>query len=474
MLRFTDTDQAYPDKRDVESRRADFAEIYQPLAREMAAEQAARCSQCGIPFCQSGCPLQNNIPDWLMLAGNGRLREAYEASAATSTMPEICGRICPQDRLCEGACVVEKSGHGSVTIGSVEQYLTETAWAEGWVAPLEPGSPRGQSVGIIGSGPAGLAAAERLRAAGYDVTVYERADRAGGLLMYGIPSFKLEKSIVQRRIDRLVDGGVTIELEFEIGRDASLSDLREKHQAVLIATGVYKARQLACPGAAVGAVIQAIDYLTRSNRDDLGDAPANDTGLDARGKRVVVIGGGDTAMDCVRTAVRQGASSVVCLYRRDRENMPGSAREVGHAEEESVRFEWLSAPAAILSDETGVTGVRVQRMRLGAPDIDGRRSPEPDPGQVHDVDADLVISALGFTPEDLPGAFGEPDLGITRWGTIESDPGTRMTGLDGVFVAGDIYRGAALVVWAIKDGLDAAAAMETYLENRMHVLGVAE
>lgn len=474
MLKFTDTDQAYPDKRAAGERRADFAEIYKPYAREMAADQSARCSQCGVPFCQSGCPLQNNIPDWLMLAGNGRLKEAYAASAATSTMPEICGRICPQDRLCEGACVVEQSGHGAVTIGSIEQYITETAWSQGWVEPLRPAAPRGQSVGIVGSGPAGLAAAEKLREAGFDVTIYERADRAGGLLMYGIPGFKLDKSVVQRRIDRLIAGGVRIELGFEVGVDTMLADLRDQHHAVLLATGVYKPRQLACPGSGAGAVVQAIDYLTRSNRDDLGDAPATGCTLDAKDRRVVVIGGGDTAMDCVRTAIRQGVRRVTCLYRRDRENMPGSAREVQHAEEEGVVFEWLSAPAAILSDARGVSGVRVQRMRLGAPDADGRRAPEPDPGEVYDVEADMVISALGFLPEDLPERLAEPGLSITRWGTVESDPATRMTRIDGVFTAGDIYRGASLVVWAIKDGIDAAASIRTYLDNRLEVLGAAE
>ncbi len=473
LLRFVDIDQAYPEKRPEGERAKDFREIYRPFDPAKAKDQAARCSQCGIPFCQTGCPLQNNIPDWLMLAGEGRLREAYETSSATSTMPEICGRICPQDRLCEGSCVVEKSGHGAVTIGAVEQYITDTAWNEGWVSPLKPGKPRGASVGIVGSGPAGLAAAERLREAGYEVTVYERSDRAGGLLMYGIPGFKLDKSVVQRRLDRLVEGGVEFRLEFEVGHDATLEELRNQHHAVLLATGVYAARQLTCPGAGNG-VIPALDYLTRSNRNDLGDAPAGDETLSARGKRVVVIGGGDTAMDCVRTAVRQGAASVTCLYRRDRENMPGSAREVKHAEEEGVVFEWLSSPLAILTKGDAIEAVRVQGMRLGAPDASGRRAPEPDPGNTWDVAADMVVSALGFSPEDLPEIFSAPDLSVHRDGRVEGDGATKMTSLDGVFVAGDLHRGASLVVWAIRDGIDAAQSIECYLDNRLAVLGAAE
>ncbi len=468
-----DIDQAYPDKRSESERRKDFNEIYRGFSTEAAADQASRCSQCGVPFCQSGCPLQNNIPDWLMLAGEDRLREAYDASAATSTMPEICGRICPQDRLCEGSCVVEKSRHGAVTIGAVEQYITDTAWKEGWVEPLKPGPERGQSVAIIGSGPAGLAAAERLREGGFAVTVYERADRAGGLLMYGIPGFKLEKHVVQRRLDRLSRGGVVFKLGFEVGRDASLDDIREQHHAVLLATGVYQARQLTCPGSGDG-VLAALDYLTRSNRDDLGDPAADDSELDAGGKDVVVVGGGDTAMDCVRTAVRQGARSVTCLYRRDRANMPGSAREVKHAEEEGVVFEWLSAPLAVLTKGEAISAVRVQGMRLGAPDASGRRAPEADPGKTWDRPADMVISALGFTPEDLPVLFEAPDLSVHRDGRVEADRDTRMASLDGVFVAGDLHRGASLVVWAIKDGLDAAHSIESYLDDRMRVLGAAE
>ena len=460
MLQFVGRDQAYPAKRAAGDRADDFAEIAARYASPDAADQAGRCSQCGVPYCTVHCPLHNHIPDWLRLTAEGRLREAYELSNATSTMPEICGRICPQDRLCEGNCVIEFTGHGAVTIGSVEKFITDKAWEEGWVEPVAVGPARGQSVGIIGAGPAGMTAAEYLRNHGYDVHVYDRHDRAGGLLTYGIPGFKLEKHVVTRRVERLRDGGIVFHHGFAVGEQASLDELRQRHDAVLIATGVYKARQVDVPGA--DGAVAALDYLTASNRKGFGDAvPRFDDGaLSAEGKHVVVIGGGDTAMDCVRTAVRQGAASVKCLYRRDRANMPGSAREVANAEEEGVDFVWLSAPTAIRGGEVALT-----TMRLGAPDATGRRAPVSEGGE-HQVRADMVVKALGFDAEDLPTLFGAPDLGVTRWGTVLVDAKTMMTSLDGVFAAGDIVRGASLVVWAVRDGRDVAATMHRYLKAR--------
>jgi len=466
MLKFVATPQAMPDKRPAAERRRDFGEIYMSYAREKAAEQAARCSQCGVPFCQIHCPLHNNIPDWLKLTAEGRLEEAYEISSATNNFPEICGRICPQDRLCEGNCVIEK-GFEAVTIGSVEKFITDIAWDQGWVRPIQPHRERPESIGIVGAGPAGLAAAEQLRRKGYQVTVYDRYDRVGGLLIYGIPNFKLEKDIVQRRETLLRSSKVAFELNCEVGRDVTLEELRRRHAAVLIATGVYKARDIAAPGVGVKGIVAALDYLTASNRNGLGDKVADfDSGaLNARAKNVVVIGGGDTAMDCVRTAVRQGAKSVKCLYRRDRANMPGSQREVKHAEEEGVEFVWLSSPQGFLGKDH-VSHVRAARIHLGMPDATGRQTPQEIPNSHINIHADLVLKALGFDPEDLPALLKSPDLAVTGWGTLKIDWKSMMTNLDGVFAAGDIVRGASLVVWAVRDGRDAAERIHTYLANK--------
>lgn len=465
MLKFVTVERDMPEKRVPNLRNTDFQEIYAEYATIKAEEQASRCSQCGVPYCQSHCPLHNNIPDWLRLTAEGRLREAYELSQATNTFPEICGRICPQDRLCEGNCVIEKSGHGTVTIGAVEKYITDTAFEEGWVAPIRPYAERTESIGIIGAGPGGLAAADMLRREGVQVTVYDRYDRGGGLMTYGIPGFKLEKDIVMKRMDQLTDGGVEFVLNCNVGEDISFDAIRGKHDSVLIATGVYKTRDLVAPGSDADGIANAIDYLTASNRKSFGDVVEEfESGeLNAEGKRVVVIGGGDTAMDCVRTAVRQGATSVKCLYRRDKANMPGSQREVQNAEEEGVEFVWLSAPNGFEGD--AVKGVNVQKMRLGAPDATGRQMPELIDGADYVEDADLVIKALGFTPEDLPALWGVEGLEVTRWGTVKAEFETGQTSLDGVFAAGDIVRGASLVVWAIRDGRDASAAILQYLSQ---------
>lgn len=465
MLGFTRRDQQYPKLREAKIRKGDFSEIYEAFQPKAAADQAERCSQCGIPFCQVHCPLQNNIPDWLKLTAEGRLKEAYETAAATNTFPEICGRICPQDRLCEGNCVIEK-GFDSVTIGSVEKYITDTAWQEGWVQPFAPAQESGLSVGIIGAGPAGLAAAEQLRRKGHAVHAYDRYDRVGGLMMYGIPNFKLDKQVVENRRRQYEESGVVFHLNCAVGTDVTMDELRAKHDAVLVATGVYKARALKAMNASKQGIFAAMDYLTASNRKGLGDAVADfDSGeLDAKDKHVVVIGGGDTAMDCVRTAIRQQAASVTCLYRRDRENMPGSRREVKYAEEEGVVFKWLSAPLGFEGGEQ-VESVLAQPMRLGAMDAGGRRMPEAIADVREKLPADMVIMALGFDAEDLPVIFGAPELQLTKDGTLLADA-RGMTSLEGVFAAGDIVRGASLVVWAIRDGRDAAAAMDTYITQK--------
>ena len=465
MLKFVDLKQETPEKRGTEKRKGDFNEIYKEFITDKASEQSSRCSQCGVPFCQIHCPLSNNIPDWLKLTAEGRLKEAYEISQSTNNMPEVCGRICPQDRLCEGNCVIEQSGHGTVTIGSVEKYINDNAWEKGWVKPIKVKKEINQNIGIIGAGPAGLACAEQLRKSGYKITVYDRYDRSGGLLIYGIPNFKLEKHVVERRIKLLKDGGINFINNFEVGKDSTLKELQSKHDAILISTGVYKPREVNLPGNDLSNIFPAMEFLTASNKKGLGDkVEMFDNGtLNAEGKDVVVIGGGDTAMDCVRTSVRQKAKSVKCLYRRDRENMPGSAREVGNAEEEGVEFIWLSNPKEFKGSNK-VNSIIVDKMKLTDPDESGRRKPVVEENSEFEIKADLVIKSLGFDPEDLPILFQEPRLKVSQWGTIKADFDTLETSIPGVFAAGDIVRGASLVVWAIRDGRDAAVQIEKYLQ----------
>ena len=467
MIQFVSLKQENPKKRKENIRKEDFGEIYDDFITKEAESQSSRCSQCGVPFCQVHCPLSNNIPDWLKLTAEGRLKEAYELSQSTNNMPEVCGRICPQDRLCEGNCVIEQSGHGTVTIGSIEKYITDTAWKKNWVKPIKVEREINQSIGIIGAGPAGLACAEELRKFGYQITIYDRYDRAGGLLIYGIPNFKLEKFVVERRTKLLKDSGIKFIQNFEVGRDKTLKELKSEHDAILIATGVYKAREIDISGSNLKNIFLAMDFLTASNKKGLGDKVNlfDDGTLNAENKNVVVIGGGDTAMDCVRTAVRQKAKSVKCIYRRDRENMPGSAREVANAIEEGVEFVWLTSPKKFIGEDK-VSSLEVCKIKLGEPDSSGRKKPETQQNSEYNIKTDMVIKSLGFDPEDLPKLFSSEELVVSRWGTIKIDLDTMQTSIDGVFAAGDIVRGASLVVWAIKDGRDAAKEIQKYLKNK--------
>ena len=467
MLQFVNLEQITPDKRVDSERKKDFHEIYKEFIEDKAEEQSSRCSQCGVPFCQIHCPLHNNIPDWLKLTAEGRLQEAYEISQSTNNMPEVCGRICPQDRLCEGNCVIEQSGHGTVTIGSIEKYITDTAWEKNWVKPIKIKKEINQSIGIIGAGPAGLACAEELRKYGYQVTIYDRYDRPGGLLIYGIPNFKLEKFVVERRTKLLKQGGIKFIQNFEVGKDKSLNELKKNHNAILIATGVYKPREIKVPGCDLENIFPAMDFLTASNRKGLGDKVKlfDDGTLNAQNKDVIVIGGGDTAMDCVRTATRQNAKSVKCIYRRDKENMPGSSREVANAIEEGVEFIWLTSPKKFIGTKK-ITEVQVNKMILGSADSTGRKKPEVQQNSEYNIKADIVIKSLGFDPENIPELFSAKELSVSRWGTIKIDLDTMQTNIDGVFAAGDIVRGASLVVWAIKDGRDAAVQIQKYLKEQ--------
>ena len=462
LLQFVNQKKEMPKKRTGSIRLKDFNEIYKNFNKVEAKNQAGRCSQCGIPFCQVHCPLQNNIPDWLKLAAEDRLEEAFEVSQSTNNFPEICGSICPQDRLCEGNCVIEK-GFESVTIGRVEKHITDTAWEKGWVKPVKPIKEINKSVGIIGSGPAGLAAAEQLRKKGYKIEIYDRYDRPGGLLIYGIPNFKLEKYAVVRRTEVLKKSGIIFHNNFEVGKTKSFNFLKKKHDAILIATGVYKARELDMPEINSKGVIPALDFLIASNKKGLGDTVDRFSNgeLNAQNKNVVVIGGGDTAMDCVRTAIRQNAKSVKCLYRRNKENMPGSLREVFYAEEEGIEFLWLSMPKKIILENNEIK-IDVAKVILDKKDSSGRQEPKLS-NNSYSINADLVIKALGFNPEDLPNLFNYPNLKVTSWGTIKVNHETMMTNEPGIFAAGDIVRGASLVVWAIKDGRDAADSIDKFL-----------
>ena len=464
MLEFFNKKKSGPSKKDSKQRIKDFQEIYKEFNSTDSVDQASRCSQCGIPYCQIHCPLNNNIPDWLKYIAEDRLQEAYEISSATNAFPEVCGRVCPQDRLCEGNCVVEKAGFGSITIGSLEKHITETAWDNGWIKPIIFDQKQNQKVAIIGSGPAGLAAATYLIEYGYEVEVYEKNDRIGGLMIYGIPNFKLDKSVVLRRSEWLKESGVVFHTSCEIGKDISFEDLEKKFDAILISTGVYKARSLDLNTEKVNNSIPALEYLIESNKVGLGDKPSSNKYLSAKNKRVIVIGGGDTAMDCVRTAVRQNASEVICLYRRNKENMPGSAREVTNAEQEGVNFKWLSVPSKIVQQNGLASSLAYKVAELGEIDESGRRAPV-DTGIQETLKSDLIIEALGFQPENINEKFNI-NLNLTGWGTIKVDFNRFQTSHPKIFAAGDIVRGASLVVWAIHDGREVAKTIKQFLESK--------
>lgn len=453
-----------PEKLPWEIRVHAHREVYQAFGVEDAASQAKRCLSCGVPYCKWQCPVANHIPEWLQLVADGHLIRAAELSNQTNTLPEVCGRVCPQDRLCEGACTLN-DGFGAVTIGSIEKYITEEALNQGWTPHVEAVPTTGKRVAIVGAGPAGLGCADILIRNGVTPVVYDANPEIGGLLTFGIPAFKLEKHVMTRRRQIMEAMGIQFILNTRVGEDVSFASLLADYDAVFLGMGTYTAISGDLPGSDLQGVSQALPYLVSSIRHTMG---LDETlAQDFSGQRVVVLGGGDTAMDCVRTAIRQGASQVTCIYRRDYANMPGSRREVQNAQEEGVQFLWNRQPIAILGDDH-VTGVQVVETRLGEPDAKGRRRPELVEGSQAEVAADRVILAFGFTPNP-PQWFA--DFGITTDGqgrvvAPADHPCSGQTTNPRVFAAGDMVHGSDLVVTAIFAGRQSAEGILNYLGVR--------
>ncbi|GMR15681.1 MAG: FAD-dependent oxidoreductase [Gammaproteobacteria bacterium] len=461
---FIDRGRAQPHKHSTESRQHEFREIYDPFEQLEGEAQSERCIACGNPYCQWKCPVHNYIPDWLKLAAEGRIIEAAELVHQTNSLPEICGRICPQDRLCEAACTLNTE-YGAVTIGAIERHITDTAFAQGWQPDLSSVKQTGSKVAIIGAGPAGLACADVLARNGVKAIVYDKHPEIGGLLSFGIPEFKLEHRVIKNR-RRILEGmGIQFVLGANIGKEISFNEVLENHDAVFLGLGTYTPMQGGMPGEDAVGVHRALDYLI-GNTKSLLDIPAGEHAfVDLKDQHVVVLGGGDTAMDCVRTAVRQGAREVHCLYRRDRENMPGSQHEVSNAIEEGVQFRFNVQPLKIIERQGKATAVRVIETRLGLPDEGGRQRPEPIDGSECSIAADAVIVAFGFraSPEQW---FEEFDIKTNQWGLVkasEDDEFAFQTSNPKVFAAGDMVRGADLVVTAIADARKAAAGIVSYI-----------
>ncbi|MEA3228246.1 MAG: glutamate synthase subunit beta [Campylobacterota bacterium] len=455
MRDFLKTERIDPTKRLVVERTKDFGEIYEVFDKHDAASQSERCIQCGDPFCLNKCPLHNYIPQWLKSVSEKDLEFAFKLSNEPSPFPEVMGRVCPHDRLCEGDCTLN-DGHGAITIGSVETHITEAGFKAGYT-PDFPGITTDKKVAIIGSGPAGLSAATYLLRSGIAVTMYERADKAGGLLTYGIPNFKLDKKIVQRRVSLLENAGLKLVLNCEVGEDISFEEIANSHDAMFIGVGATKAKHASLAGENANNVYDAMDYLTAIQKKRF--KTAYDTKFDFKDLDVVVIGGGDTAMDCLRTAKREGAKSVTCLYRRDELNMPGSKKEYKNAMEEGVDFSFLSSPKEIiLNEDNSATSVEIIRTTLGQKDETGRQKMEEVKGSETRVNADVVIMSLGF---DLakPSFLADNGIETNSWGGIIIDEKSYETTTSGIYAGGDCFRGADLVVTAALDGREAAKSI---------------
>lgn len=446
-----------PPKRPAAERITDFHEIYSLFDEATVREQASRCVQCASPACVQGCPLHNHIPEWLALAADGKFLEAAEISRATSNMPEICPRVCPQERLCEGSCVVN-SPEDAICIGAIEKFINEYALAHGAVTN-ERTLPNGLRVAVVGAGPGGLACADELAKLGYAVTVFESQLLPGGLLMFGIPAFKLEKAVVERRVNILRQQGVEFKVGVTIGKNMGIGDLLKEFNAVFLGIGALKPKPLDVPGAHLNGVHQGLPFLAQRNAPIALDLPP----VAVQGKRVVVLGGGDSAMDCLRTALRCGAAETVCAYRRDLDNMPGSRKEYANALEEGAQFMFLTNPLALEGNAQGeVTAVRCVKMELGEPDGSGRRKPRPVKGSEFVLPADLVLIAYGFDPVPFPPESDLAQIAVNDWGAIKVDE-KQMTSVNGVFAGGDVVRGPSLVVHAVRDGRKAAEGIHCYL-----------
>jgi glutamate synthase (NADPH/NADH) small chain len=459
-------ERVQPKQRPVPERVQDFCEIYLTFTPEMARAEAARCIECADPTCMQACPLGNHINEWLHLTADGKFLEAAEASQATSNLPEICSRVCPQERLCEGGCVLQAKGE-AIAIGSIERFINEYAFNHDGVDVRPPAVKTNQAVAVVGSGPAGLTCADELIKRGHDVTVFESAHLPGGLLMFGIPGFKLEKEIVRRRVEVLEKRGVKFRCGVEVGKDVSLAQLRAQgFEAIFLGVGAQKPKEIEIAGRQLAGVHQALSFLVRVSpeRWTLPPQPGVEP-IEVRGKRIAVLGGGDTAMDCLRTAIRLGATSATCVYRRDEANMPGSKKEFANAKAECARFLWLANPVRLLDDGHGhVRGVECQPMKLGERDAKGRRSPVPAGGPNFLVEADIVVIAFGFDPSVLDTGTSAK-FKTTRWGTFAVDE-TGMTNVPGIFAGGDCVQGADLVVTAVRAGRQAAASMDQYLGQK--------
>ncbi|MEG0208836.1 glutamate synthase small subunit [Hafnia sp.] len=467
VYQFIDLQRVDPPKKPLKIRKIEFVEIYEPFSETQAKSQADRCLSCGNPYCEWKCPVHNYIPNWLKLANEGRIMEAADLAHQTNSLPEVCGRVCPQDRLCEGSCTLNDE-FGAVTIGNIERYINDKALAMGWKPDMSHVQPTGKRVAVIGAGPAGLACADVLARNGVQAVVFDRHPEIGGLLTFGIPAFKLEKEVMTKRREIFTGMGIEFRLNTEVGKDVPISELLNEYDAVFLGVGTYQSMRGGLENEDASGVFDALPFLIANTKQLMGyDASEEEPYISMEGKRVVVLGGGDTAMDCVRTSIRQGATQVTCAYRRDEENMPGSKREVKNAREEGVEFMFNLQPLSLELNSSGqVCGVKMVRTELGEPDAAGRRIAQPIAGSEHVLDADAVVMAFGFRPHSMSW-LAEHDVNLDKQGRIIAPEGSHnafQTSNPKIFAGGDAVRGSDLVVTAIAEGRKAAEGIMSYLE----------